>query len=174
MTSYVRDIASVLMDNGSYESPQDLAAAVLNELGDDPKILQAALYEILPQCMTSIITSRRNANLNGRNAPGRNGGGEPNKGKGKSGHSAKGDGIRAWFSRFLVDMIPTESGWKEMGQCTSDDLLFAANDRRDRAGAILVRAEQYERLARAIKDSAASTIGDLDEATVRAALDGAE
>lgn len=160
MTTYVRDLASKL--SADYNSPQDLAAAVLDNLGTDVDVLHAALQETLPQYLSAYITRRRNDTMNNRNRP------APDSSK-----SAKGDGIRSWFAKFLAQTQPTEAGvWKQMGDCNADDMMFAANDRRTRADAHMARADQYERLATAIKEAGVSTVRELEEPAVRAALDG--
>jgi hypothetical protein len=153
----VRAIALELCE--SYEDPHELAEAVLARLGKSPRILRAALAEVLPQFLAAFTSRKRNTTISSRSRI--------------SNRSAKVAGIREWFPRFLSETLFTEQGWRRIGECTADDLLFAASQRRKRAISEGIRANQYTRLADALKNEGVDTVAELDETTVRAALDDA-
>jgi hypothetical protein len=70
----------------------------------------------------------------------------------------------------LNQRIAVADGWRRLGDCTADDLNFAARRNREHARSTIVRAEQYETLAALLVKRGARTVGDLD----RDDLDGLE
>lgn len=83
-----------------------------------------------------------------------------------AGRSLKVAAIReAWRAR-LTDRIhtgPASTAWKLLGDCTADDLLFAADERRHVAERTLSRAVFYERLAEVVKDHGVTSVKELPD-----------
>jgi hypothetical protein len=74
--------------------------------------------------------------------------------------SWKRDAIRAELGGFR-ELYFTADGWKHLRDCTRDDLLFAANERREQADRNIAEAERLEELASRLGDG--QTVGDLDD-----------
>jgi hypothetical protein len=85
-----------------------------------------------------------------------------------SGRSWKVDAIRSGWRAYRLHV---EQGWKFLPNCTYDDLMTAAAERRDIAKANEHEAERYERLA-ALVQRHGETVADAPEAEVTAILDG--
>jgi len=84
-----------------------------------------------------------------------------------SGKSAKVAAIRANHARFLrlrVNVARNEDKW--MGDCTYDDLCYAAENRRQKAAETLAAAEQFESLAALVKRHKVTTVGALPPAVL--------
>lgn len=76
--------------------------------------------------------------------------------------SAKVAAIRAAHARFLrlrVNVGRNEDEW--MGDCTYDDLCYAAENRRQKAAETIAVAEQYDALAALVKRHKAATVSAL-------------
>jgi hypothetical protein len=56
--------------------------------------------------------------------------------------------------------------WKRLGDCTPDEVEFAAQENRRMAAANTAMADRYERLAKLMRDVGAATVADLDPADV--------
>jgi hypothetical protein len=87
--------------------------------------------------------------------------------------SWKRDGIRDGWRRHLRDRIhvgPESASWKLLSECGFDDLMFAADERRQAAERTLARAENYEALAKAVKDHGAACVQDLPDDVLAAHL----
>lgn len=61
----------------------------------------------------------------------------------------------------LAQRYEVDGVWIELGGCTRDQVLSIAADYRDRAARNLALAEDFERLARRMQRSGASTVADL-------------
>jgi hypothetical protein len=148
-----------------------LADAVLAELVTED-MLRAAARQMLPQYVADMLRDSRNRTISGRpsvseDTPAAKVSGRP------PGWSAKVSGIREWHKQFLAELLHTESGWRQIGACTADDLMFAAGARRVHAAKELHRAAQFEALAARLTDAGVETVADLPESVVRDALDAA-
>lgn len=64
-------------------------------------------------------------------------------------------------------------GWKAIGDCTFDDLMFAVRNRRDQARRTLARAEQYETLAGLLRVHGVDRVRDLPADVLRGINGGA-
>lgn len=76
--------------------------------------------------------------------------------------SAKVTAIRDHWQRALRDRLNVgEGSWKFLGDCTADDLLFAAEQRREHAARNRRRAAQLDALRQQLDDHDVATVGDL-------------
>lgn len=86
---------------------------------------------------------------------------------GQASRSAKVAAIRAAHARFLrlrVNVGRNEDRF--MGDCTYDDLRYAAENRRQKAAETIAAAEQYEALAALVKRHKAPTVSALPAAVL--------
>jgi hypothetical protein len=152
----VRAIASRL--SAEIDGVDLVVKAVLDELGTDPERLRFALAELLPDYVGTCIRVGRaeRARSAGRSVVG----------------NGKRRAILAWHERFLADQLHVADGYRRMAECTFEDLMFAAAERRTQAAATNATADGYERLANALHDYDAKTVEALPAAVVQAALRG--
>lgn len=110
-------------------SAGDVADAVLSQL--DPSEYVASLRELLVRVVASEASTLRT-----RNTPH------------QRSFSTKRSLIRdEYWPAFLGQRVALPSGYKRLAEATADDLLFLAQVRRTQANELLVRADQFERLA---------------------------
>ena len=145
-----------------HEGPRDITDAIVKELDPIPDAIRSAFAEILPSYCTNVLGNQRRQNarppletVDGRKV-----------------RSAKNDGIRDWFPRFLNDsQVPTEgNGWKRLGDCTSSELIFGALTRKTQATKLVMQARELEALAAAMDKHKKKILRDMSESVVRAAL----
>lgn len=74
------------------------------------------------------------------------------------------------YQRLIAQTLKTANGWKELRDCTRDDLLFAAQYRRDHAAATIAQAETFEAIADAMAQHQVRTAGDLPPDVIREAI----
>lgn len=121
----------------------DLAFEVI-----DPDDMAAALRQSLRQFVRQIITEQRaHASVPPKVHP--------------HARSWKVQGIREQWTRALAQRVFTGGGWKLLRDCTRDDLLFAASERRENAARSIAVAEQYESFAEQLKRRKVMTVGEL-------------
>ncbi len=78
------------------------------------------------------------------------------------GASAKVQGIRDHWQRALRDQIYVAEGeWKFLGDCTQDDLMFAAEQRREQASRLRAKAAQYDVLRGLLDEHGVKQVRDL-------------
>lgn len=82
---------------------------------------------------------------------------------------------REWWQRSMRDRIHVngDAGWKMLADCTRDDLLYAAAERREQADRNRAKAQQYEALASLLDANSAATVRDLPADVLMRALGGA-
>lgn len=145
------------------EGPHDIAQAVLAEIDPEDGVRQA-FSEILPEYCRIVLTNQRRSmsrTILEDAAPDAT----------PAVRSAKNDAIRNWFQRYLELQLCVGDTWKRMGDCTADDLMFGAVDRRKKANELLFRAAELNALADALASSDKKHVRDLPEAVVRGALE---
>ena len=83
-----------------------------------------------------------------------------------SAKSAKVEAYRAHaqFLRLRVNVARGVDKWMET--CTYDDLMYAAENRRQKAAESIAAAEQYEALAALVKRRKVATVGELPPADI--------
>jgi hypothetical protein len=70
--------------------------------------------------------------------------------------------IAAWHQRALRDLVHVGKGDnKPLGDCTYDDLMFAATERREIARLTTVKADRYEWLAKQLHAHNVDRVADL-------------
>lgn len=125
-----------VLTSSSLSNPADVAAKVAEQIPDAQ--LRAALAEVLPSFVRTEFSRERML------SPVRHSGGP----------SAKVAAIRdAWAAR---KQTPLKIGdeYKRLAECTAADLLVAASELRQRADAMLGKADYYEALAAALPPGA--------------------
>lgn len=90
--------------------------------------------------------------------------------------SRKVAGIRETWRRMLRDQIavgPSSSDWKFLGQCTCEDLAYAAQVREDNARRNAERAAWLRNLAELLATHGVTTVEELPESVLSEHLGGA-
>lgn len=125
--------------------PVEVARALLAELADVE--LRDVLSEILPAyCQTVLSYSGSKALGNAS----------------RSSRSPKLDAIRKWHEGFLkIQLHVGGERRKLMGDCNTQDLWFAATERREIAAKTLHRAAELEALAAGLHDYGVETVAEL-------------
>lgn len=75
--------------------------------------------------------------------------------------SSRVQAIRDGWQKHLRDRVHCPDGWKLLADCTYDDLLAAAVERRELADRNQARARQYDGWARLLTEHDVTTFGDL-------------
>lgn len=112
--------------------------------------LRAALAEALVRYVATVNQQRRSANplLDG--------------GAARPTRSAKVAGIAAWHQRMLRDLVHVgHSVNKRLGDCTYEDLMFAAEERREIARQTVAKADRYEWLAKQLHANNVDRVAEL-------------
>lgn len=118
------------------------------------KHLRDALAESLPHLLATINQQRRMNNpiLADASAP------PPVR-------SAKVAGIAAMHDAALRDLVHVGQGQnKQLGDCTYEDLMFAAEERREKARQNAAKAAEYEALAERVQSAGVARVADLPPA----------
>ncbi|OKI16542.1 hypothetical protein [Streptomyces sp. CB03911] len=85
--------------------------------------------------------------------------------------SAKVAGIREWWSSKLLEPYHVgEKVYRRLGDCSFEDLLFAAAERREHAARNAARAEWFEQLAETVRAAGVSRVRDLSTDVLQARL----
>ena len=79
-----------------------------------------------------------------------------------SAHSSATKAIREWWLD-KVEVHVSDGGYLKIGECTFDDLMFAAQERRNRALDMANAAERFETVAKAVKDAGVATVAELPQ-----------
>jgi hypothetical protein len=143
----------------------EVANALYAEL--DTKEIRAALKAILPNRVRTVLVNRLVRSVDRlAHAVGR-----PAKSTARSKDEApvtrsgpsKADLIRLHYRRELHQPVHTKAGNKFLGDCTIDDLTFAAVQRRDQADDLNRNAEAFEELVKAMSNRNVAVVRDLPE-----------
>lgn len=145
----LREAVNAVLDSSALASPQEVAAQVASEL--TARQVRAALSQALPGYVAQLMQQRRTTNpLLTNRVP-----------AATPVRSAKVTGIRDAWSAALRDRVHVDGGWKLLGECGTDDLLFAAAERREHAAKNVAKAEAFEALAERLRAAGAATVADL-------------
>ena len=79
----------------------------------------------------------------------------------RSARSPKVAAIRAQHAAWLRDLVHVEGGYKPLGECDYDDLMFAATERRELAVRNVRQAERLEQIAELLHEHDVETVADL-------------
>lgn len=77
--------------------------------------------------------------------------------------SPKVAGIRSWWQQMLESRVALENGWKVFGDCTYDEVLYCAKERRAHAESVIAQADWYESIARKMKQRRVCAVRELPE-----------
>jgi hypothetical protein len=80
-----------------------------------------------------------------------------------AGRSWKRDGIRQGWRAHLRQRLHVADGWKFLGDCGFDDLMFAAAERREIASRTMAAADRYEALAKLLANHNVTRVADLPD-----------
>ncbi len=141
LRALVREVArtSLVADPGL------VAADVLARIADEDRA--AALDQALRDVVREVFRDERNWTR---------------VGPPQVGVSAKVQGIRDHWQRALRDRINVAEGeWKFLGECTQDDLAFAAEQRREQASRLRAKAAQYDVLRNLLDEHGVKQVRDL-------------
>lgn len=159
MSYELRKVVRDFLDETDLTDFKEMAAELAARV--PAKSLRDALAESLPHLLATVNQQRRMNNpvLAGETpAPVR---------------SAKVAGIAAMHAAALRDLIHVGAGVnKQLGDCTYEDLMFAAEERREHARRNAAKAAQFETLADRLRANGVDRVADLpaaDLADLRAA-----
>lgn len=147
----------VLAQSTGVRQTHDLADQVLAAIPDDG--LRAALRETLPMYLRNRMALARNLSSTVTDNPYLDT--KPRKaGQRNSGRSSAMRAIREWWLD-KVEVHVAGGGYLKIGECTFDDLMFAAEERRTIALNMVNGAERFETVAKALKDAGVNTVQEL-------------
>jgi hypothetical protein len=138
--------------------PAALAKEVGRRIGRNQQA--AALQQALPVVVQHVVSRSRGAYV-------------PEQRTTPPSRSRKVASIRETWRRMLRDRIavgPDVADWKFLGDCTADDLAYAAAIREDHARRNAARAQQLRDLAERLAEHGVSTVADLPEPVLSASL----
>ena len=142
----LRQMVRDVLDETDLADPSEVAEKVFSGLRRSD--YGAALQQTLRQFTRVVMTEARAA-------------GGPAMPQPTATKSWKVEGVRDQWVQQMNARIHTDSGWKMLRDCTRDDLLFAAADRRRIAKENLATADRYELLANLMAEHGAETVNDL-------------
>lgn len=143
----------------SHVGPDEISAAILNEVRHDPAAMQELLAEVLPCYVRTRLGAARREPVTYEELVG-----DPTPLP--KFPSKKTQRIRDAYAKLLATQYGTDHGYQTLGQCTADDLEFAAETRRKQAAGHLVEAERLLKLAAAAREYGATTVAELPREVV--------
>lgn len=178
MTFNLRATINQVIDTTDLAGPGAVANQVDKLTSDED--LRTAYQQALRKMVVQVFSERRMSTAfvtDHPQSPAAEDGVEVPRKKQKYIPSRKGQLIREWWQQVLRDRVhcgPSAADWKLLGDCTFDDLMFAAGERRTQAERQLAKADQYSQLAQLVRDHRVKTVGALpdkllSETLVRAA-----
>lgn len=147
MTYDLRAAVLEVLDTSDLADLGDIAAKVAENI--PARELRAALAESLRIYVQQINTQRRMSNpiLHSDRV--------------QSARSAKVAGIRDRHAAWLRDLIHVDGGHKPLGECTYEDLMFAAEERRVKARQNATQADRFEEIAKLLQAHSVETVAEL-------------
>lgn len=163
LRALIRDV----LETSDASDPEDLAVEVLDRV-DDVDTREALRQALTAMVRNEISFERMRHTSTDAHSPGAH----PPEGR----HSEEAartlaDRVRESWRRHLDDRLPGVGGWKRLREFTVADLDHAAAYREGLAAANTAMAEKYRALLKAITQAGVTTVGDLDEETLRGLLD---
>lgn len=149
----LRHLVHSVLEQTDLASPEEVAAAVAR--GVPAKRVRAVLVEALTAYVRTTMQQRRAHN--------------PilaDEQRTQSARSSKVAAIRDSWASALRDRVHVSDGWKLLGECTFEDLMFAAAERREHAARNLAKADQFEALASRLESAGVETVADLPESAL--------
>lgn len=142
------------------DDPRDIALHVAGVIPEDT--IRDHLASALIGEVRSVLSSQRNRALTNALNP------DPQPSR-----SRKVAGIRDWWAEMLASRIHVGGAkWVTLGECGTDELRYAADERRADAAREVARAEAYESLLGLLESHGAATVADLPADAARAVVSG--
>lgn len=136
--------------------PREIASAVFVQIPTNQRA--AALVDCLVSVVREVIGSQRPHN-------------QPEPSPGAKPGSWKVKGIREEWARYLDTRWHVgEAQWKRLADCTRDDLLFAAHERRVNAERNIAAATELEGLADLLAEHKVHHVAELPEDVISKAM----
>jgi hypothetical protein len=153
----LRAAVAKVLDTSDLAEPDEIASKVAENVA--ARDLRSALaLALVPYVRIQMDNSRRsNVILNGDSDVQRK----------QSARSPKVAAIRDAWAAALRDRVHVSDGWKLLGDCTYEDLLFAAEERREKARQNVARAERFEWLAERLQANGVARVADLPKNDLR-------
>lgn len=149
-------IAEVI-DSAAAVDPREIAKLLADRI--DPAFLPQYFEDLAADRVRHILSERRNRELA---ALASNNGG--------SARSAKVANARGWWQRLCDSSVHIGEGrWLRLGDCGSQELGFAAAERRELAAKNIAAAAYYERLQELLAAHGVETVESLPPSAVRGA-----
>jgi len=150
------------LESTDLASPDEIAEYVAANVGS--RQLRAALAQALPQYVATVIQRRRSSNmiLDPSMAPKVDEAPEVKPGK-QPFRSLRVTAIRDAWAKALADRVHVDGSYKLFGECTYDDLVFAAEERQEHARRNAAKAEQYRAVADRLKRLGLETVSELPQ-----------
>lgn len=169
MTDFsLRQHVRAILTDSTMADPRELAAEAFARIPAED--YGTALQQCLPDVVREEIRHSRNFAPAGAmtEQPRAIGSGA------KARPSKKVASIRAMWQEKLRERIhtgPAPSDWRLLGDCTVDELMFAAEERRAMAARNEAKAEEYADLAEAVRTAGVQRVRDLPAAVLRTRLE---
>ena len=129
-----------IIDSG-ISDPKEVASEALRVVPDE--VFVNEMLSLLNVAARQRVHSRMgNTNIN-------------NTGKSRS------DRIRDHYAQFMKNPLRGPDGWKPLGECTFEDLMYASETRRRQAELNIREADKYERLADTLTTNGVKTVDQL-------------
>lgn len=146
----LRKIVAAALNASETTDPASLAREIAEKIPS--RSVRACLAEALAPYVREQIQHSRSVATAMQEAPG------PSR-------SSKVAAIRSWSRKQLRERYHVGAGeWKFLGDFTYEDLVFAANERRDHAARNLAKAAQFDQLAELVQARGVATVAELAEA----------
>lgn len=152
--------AQTVRDNPEVADPGAMADLVFSQIG--PEDYAAVIKTMIRDYTRQVMSGRRHVRVPSHADVG----GIP--GRGKSAFVAAMQS-GAWKER-LKDAYHTSTGWKLLGEMTTDDLAYAAGERRALAQANIIAAEHLDTLGKLLGEHGAETVGALADDVLQQVL----
>ncbi|MEO3856100.1 hypothetical protein [Acrocarpospora sp. B8E8] len=147
-TFSLRNLIREVAEESALADPGALAKEVSKHVTDD--LLRACFDEMIRPFVQNVISGHRFASAPPTPADDSAEIKEPDGGKSKSNRSWKVKGVRETWRSILRQRLhvgPGSSDWQFLGEATTEELRFAAGERRDLAAANVANAAKLEALA---------------------------
>lgn len=152
----------------THVGPDAITAAILHEVGSNPLALRDLLAQVLPCYVRSRLSMGRRVPVTLEElieepvvtsdpAPSSDVVDED----GRVWVSRKSLAIATAYERLMATQYGTENGYRPLGQCSVDDLEWAAAERRKQAAGHLVEAERLAKLAAAQREYGTTVVAEL-------------
>lgn len=157
----LRQVVREVLDTSLLSDPRELAVEVFTRIGATQRA--EALQQALTVVVRQVISEQRHVTHIA----------DPTRVQRPTTSSGptRAGMVREWWQRSLRDRIHVgQSNWKPLGDCTYDDIVFAAEERREQASRNNAKARQYQFLAGLLTDHDVKRVRDLPVETLARTL----